>query len=327
MQLELMLADRAGLAAAQDAVAAYHYLRAPVDARCSPVAYLVALAQEKVVGCLIFGRPESTRLLNMLPDAAVDDVVNGRLGDAVSLSDGTARDTLCCQYSDLPHMIGGQLGTAVLLSTSYELIVRALKPLAATLACALSKHFVGCLPRSAFCVPIGIVVPDGAEEEMPRIDTHGHVATVAYDQPIRDRAVGQFVDHAMRTLARAHRTIRVAVPVAPEVRTSPQPAPIFATRCVYLLPEAPNRGVVHRKPAFVWRASRTGLCYSCRRRATHPSLAATPAVRSSAGYSHARIIAQQCGKSQIRKAAWRSPRSIHLRAQRAAGGQQEALSL
>ena len=78
MQLELMLADRAGLAAAQDAVAAYHYLRAPVDSRCSPVAYLVALAQEKVVGCLIFGRPEATRCYSgWLRPAPVFVSVNG----------------------------------------------------------------------------------------------------------------------------------------------------------------------------------------------------------------------------------------------------------
>lgn len=59
--VRLVLADRAGLAAAQEAVAKHHYLHAPVDARCSPVAYLVTLAQERVVGCLIFGRPEATR--------------------------------------------------------------------------------------------------------------------------------------------------------------------------------------------------------------------------------------------------------------------------
>ena len=59
--VRLILADRAGLAAAQEAVAAHHYLRAPVDSRCSPVAYLVTLAETKVIGCLIFGRPEATR--------------------------------------------------------------------------------------------------------------------------------------------------------------------------------------------------------------------------------------------------------------------------
>jgi hypothetical protein len=61
METRLLLADHRGLAAAQETVAAHHYLRAPVDSRCSPVAYLVTLADERVVGCLIFGRPESTR--------------------------------------------------------------------------------------------------------------------------------------------------------------------------------------------------------------------------------------------------------------------------
>lgn len=59
--ITLHLADPRGLAAAQEAVAVHHYLRAPVDSRCSPVAYLVVAADEYVVGCLIFGRPEATR--------------------------------------------------------------------------------------------------------------------------------------------------------------------------------------------------------------------------------------------------------------------------
>lgn len=59
--IRLHLADRHGLAAAQEAVAAHHYLHAPVDSRCSPVAYLVTLLDTKIVGCLIFGRPEATR--------------------------------------------------------------------------------------------------------------------------------------------------------------------------------------------------------------------------------------------------------------------------
>lgn len=61
MDVRLHLADRRGLEAAQEAVSAHHYLRAPVDGRCSPMAYLVVLANAKIVGCLIFGRPEATR--------------------------------------------------------------------------------------------------------------------------------------------------------------------------------------------------------------------------------------------------------------------------
>ena len=58
--IRLTLADRQGLAAAQDAVAKWHYLHTAVDSRCSPVAYL-AMLEGKAIGCLIFGRPESTR--------------------------------------------------------------------------------------------------------------------------------------------------------------------------------------------------------------------------------------------------------------------------
>lgn len=41
--IRLTLADRQGLAAAQDAVAKWHYLHTAVDSRCSPVAYLAML--------------------------------------------------------------------------------------------------------------------------------------------------------------------------------------------------------------------------------------------------------------------------------------------
>jgi hypothetical protein len=58
--LSLQLADDRGLVWAQRTVSQHHYLHTPVDTRCSPVAYLVLLDGESV-GCLIFGRPESTR--------------------------------------------------------------------------------------------------------------------------------------------------------------------------------------------------------------------------------------------------------------------------
>ncbi len=60
-ELTLALADKAGLKWAQDTVTANHYIHRPVDVRCSPTAYLVLLNGERV-GCLIFGRPEATRV-------------------------------------------------------------------------------------------------------------------------------------------------------------------------------------------------------------------------------------------------------------------------
>lgn len=61
--ITLQLATPNGLTYAQQVVIKHHYLRAPVDSRCSPVAYLVALQAGAcpTIGCLIFGRPEATR--------------------------------------------------------------------------------------------------------------------------------------------------------------------------------------------------------------------------------------------------------------------------
>jgi hypothetical protein len=56
--LTITLADRRGLAWAQQQVTQHHYLHRPVDARCSPVVYLV-LDHDAPVGCLIFGRPQA----------------------------------------------------------------------------------------------------------------------------------------------------------------------------------------------------------------------------------------------------------------------------
>jgi hypothetical protein len=79
MEARLILAGRAGLAAAQEAVAVHHYLRAPVDSRCSPVAYLVTFCDEKAIGCLIFGRPEATRCYQGgLTYGSLKDVQAGR---------------------------------------------------------------------------------------------------------------------------------------------------------------------------------------------------------------------------------------------------------
>lgn len=64
MPISLWLAGPDDLARAQRTVTEHHYLRAPVDARCSPVAYDVILGapvQHIRIGVLIFGRPEATR--------------------------------------------------------------------------------------------------------------------------------------------------------------------------------------------------------------------------------------------------------------------------
>lgn len=44
---------------AQRMVVAHHYLRSPVDVRCRPLAYVLRLGAEPV-GCLVFGRTQST---------------------------------------------------------------------------------------------------------------------------------------------------------------------------------------------------------------------------------------------------------------------------
>lgn len=79
MNIQLRIADRRGLEAAQQAVAAHHYLHAPVDSRCSPFAYLVVLNDSLVVGCLIFGRPEATRCYSgNLTYGSLADVETGK---------------------------------------------------------------------------------------------------------------------------------------------------------------------------------------------------------------------------------------------------------
>ena len=74
--LSIMLADHAGLAWAQEQVTQHHYLHRPVDVRCSPVAYLVLDEDGKRVGCLIFGRPQASRVSGWYGDVA--DIVAGR---------------------------------------------------------------------------------------------------------------------------------------------------------------------------------------------------------------------------------------------------------
>lgn len=87
-QLEIEVADAAGLAWAQKRIAAEHYLHAPVDSRCQPLAYLVqhratwgaaAAAGPRTIGILMFGRPEATRCYTgALTYGSQVDVANGR---------------------------------------------------------------------------------------------------------------------------------------------------------------------------------------------------------------------------------------------------------
>jgi len=78
--IHLRIADRQGFAWAQRQVAQHHYLRAPVDSRCSPLAYLVELdGIDFPVGCLIVGRPEATRCYDgRLTYGSLRDVRSGR---------------------------------------------------------------------------------------------------------------------------------------------------------------------------------------------------------------------------------------------------------
>lgn len=73
--LSIALADANGLEWSQKQVEAYHYLHTPVDTRCSPVAYILELFGERV-GCLIFGRPEATRVNGWY--GSVQDVLRGK---------------------------------------------------------------------------------------------------------------------------------------------------------------------------------------------------------------------------------------------------------
>lgn len=74
----LVPADRAGFRWAQEQVRAHHYLRKPADPRSHPFAYLV-VTDRQPVGCLIFGRPESTRCYQGgLTYGSLGDVQTGR---------------------------------------------------------------------------------------------------------------------------------------------------------------------------------------------------------------------------------------------------------
>lgn len=74
-RLSLALADEAQTHAAQKMVTDHHYLGSPVDPRCSVFAYLILLGGHRI-GCLIFGRPEATRVEDWYGD--VEDKLAGR---------------------------------------------------------------------------------------------------------------------------------------------------------------------------------------------------------------------------------------------------------
>ena len=82
MPIRLALCDSAALDRAQQTVRAHHYLHAPVDVRCSPLAYDVILdadAEQYRIGVLIFGRPEATRCYaGGLTYGSLADVQSGR---------------------------------------------------------------------------------------------------------------------------------------------------------------------------------------------------------------------------------------------------------
>jgi hypothetical protein len=79
--IHLHIAGDRGLDWAQGVVTDYHDLHAPVDPRCSPVAYLIELdhGSSSAVGCLIFGRPEATCCYDgKLTYGSLKDVESGR---------------------------------------------------------------------------------------------------------------------------------------------------------------------------------------------------------------------------------------------------------
>lgn len=77
-QIHLELLDKNGIAWAQDIVTRYHYLRRPVDTRCSVEGYAVSLdGIQGPVGLFLLGRPEATRLLGFY--GSLDDLQAGRV--------------------------------------------------------------------------------------------------------------------------------------------------------------------------------------------------------------------------------------------------------
>ena len=79
----LQFADQQGAEWAQRRVTQHHYLHAPVDPRSRPLVYVVELHHPEIlpqrIGCLIFGRSESTRCYaGALTYGSLADVQAGR---------------------------------------------------------------------------------------------------------------------------------------------------------------------------------------------------------------------------------------------------------
>ncbi len=75
MKLLLQFADKVGIAWAQEQVARFHYLKKPIDVRCSVQGYIILLDLRRV-GCLLFGRPEAQRCNGWY--GSVEDVLSGK---------------------------------------------------------------------------------------------------------------------------------------------------------------------------------------------------------------------------------------------------------
>lgn len=74
-ELSLRIADVGAFRWVQATICERHYLHTPVDRRSRPLAYVVHLGEERV-GCLVFGRPEATRVNGWF--GSVTDVQEGR---------------------------------------------------------------------------------------------------------------------------------------------------------------------------------------------------------------------------------------------------------
>ena len=80
--IQVHLADDRALARAQATVTQQHYLHAPIDSRCSPLAYEIVLEtvqRDYRAGVLMFGRPEATMCYDgKLTYGSLKDVQTGR---------------------------------------------------------------------------------------------------------------------------------------------------------------------------------------------------------------------------------------------------------
>lgn len=262
--ITLHLADQRDLAAAQYAVAAHHYLRAPVDSRCSPVAYLVVAADEHVVGCLIFGRPKATRcyqggltygslsdvragkaywLLDVRPALAIDDVKHSSVPQPKLTCDCKAAFALRRQSTNLSHLSFCKARECILFALALLRVVSkvALHSLS-NLLISGGKSFGFGASVSPLTMAIGIVLLHSPYPEMPWVAAQGIVAGVAHNPGTVQRlARCEFVGESMRRCFDAPTSAWVVEAVnsiqAFLVAADPQPAGVITTRAVKHLPE------------------------------------------------------------------------------------------